>query len=84
MTQRSTVSPSKRLWILLPGTQRSTVSGFRSGGNPRGGGNARRPAPAEPATFEDRLKQFMQASDSKLSELRYMDRRGGSRRGGRK
>ena len=59
-------------------------SGFRSGGNPRGGGNARRPAPAEPATFEDRLKQFMQASDSKLSELRYMDRRGGSRRGGRK
>ena len=50
---------------------------------PAGGGSFRRQAPQEPATFEDRLKQFMQASDSKLSELRYMDKRG-SRRGGRK
>ena len=56
-------------------------NGARPSG-PRGG--SRRQAPAEPATFEDRLKQFMQASDSKLSELRYMDKRGGSRRGGRK
>lgn len=43
-------------------------------------------APAEPLTpdaiFEDKLKQFMSASDSKMSELnRYMDgKRGGKRR----
>ncbi|MBU5435893.1 S1 RNA-binding domain-containing protein [Pseudoflavonifractor sp. MSJ-37] len=58
--------------------------GGRSDRGPRQGGGFRRQAPQEPATFEDRLKQFMQASDSKLSELRYMDKRGGSRRGGRK
>lgn len=43
------------------------------------------PRPAatkEPVDFEDRLKQFMQASDSKLSELRYMEKKGSSRRGG--
>lgn len=54
------------------------------GGRPGGGGGFRKAAPAEPANFEDRLKQFMQTSDSKLSELRYVDKRGGSRRGGRK
>lgn len=38
--------------------------------------------PAEPATFEDRLKQFMQTSDSKLSEMRSAEnRRNGNRRG---
>ena len=30
-----------------------------------------RQAPKEPTDFEDKLKQFMQSSDSKLSELRY-------------
>ena len=40
-------------------------------------------ASKEPASFEDRLKQFMAASDSKLSELRTAERRT-SRRGGRK
>ena len=40
-------------------------------------------APKEPASFEDRLKQFMAASDSKLSDLRSAERRT-SRRGGRK
>lgn len=40
-------------------------------------------AAKEPATFEDRLKQFMAASDSKLSDLRSAERRS-SRRGGRK
>ena len=50
---------------------------------PRGGSFAPRPAAAkEPVDFEDRLKQFMQASDSKLSELRYMEKKGTSRRGG--
>lgn len=40
-------------------------------------------ASKEPTTFEDRLKQFMAASDSKLSDLRSAERRT-SRRGGRK
>ena len=52
----------------------------RSGGSQ---GFRGKPAPAEPTTFEDRLKQFMTASDSKLSELRQAERRS-SRRGGRK
>ena len=42
-----------------------------------------KPAPAEPTTFEDRLKQFMASADSKLAELRQAERRS-SRRGGRK
>lgn len=54
----------------------------RPGGH-NGGGFRCKPAPAEPASFEDRLKQFMAASDSKLSELRQSERRS-SRRGGRK
>jgi S1 RNA binding domain protein len=49
----------------------------RSGGSQ---GFRGKPAPAEPTTFEDRLKQFMTASDSKLSELRQAERRS-SRRG---
>jgi S1 RNA binding domain protein len=56
----------------------------RTGGG-RGGSFAPRPAqPKEPADFEDRLKQFMQSSDSKLSELRYIEKKGGSRRGNRR
>ncbi|MCI2106175.1 MAG: S1 RNA-binding domain-containing protein [Intestinimonas sp.] len=54
--------------------------GGRSGGRP---GGFNRNQPAEPETFEDRLKHFMQASDSRLSDLRYMEKRN-SRRGGRK
>ena len=41
-----------------------------------------RQAPKEPTDFEDRLKQFMQSSDSKLSELRYLEKKGSNRRGG--
>ena len=56
------------------------------GGRPsQGGGRPMgfvRPAPKEPSDFEDRLKQFMQSSDSKLSELRYIEKKGGNRRGG--
>ena len=51
----------------------------RQGGRP---GGFRGAQPAEPETFEDRLKHFMQASDSKLSELRYIEKKGGNRRGG--
>ena len=60
------------------GRPASRPSGSFSGGGFRG-----KPAPAEPTSFEDRLKQFMAASDSKLSELRQAERRS-SRRGGRK
>ena len=56
--------------------------GGRPGGH-SGGGFLGKPAPAEPTTFEDRLKQFMASSDSKLSELRQSERRS-SRRGGRR
>ena len=52
-------------------------------GTSRGGSFAPRPAASkEPMDFEDRLKQFMQSSDSKLSELRYIEKKGSSRRGG--
>lgn len=64
--------------------------GMRHGGSrPQQGGAPRpmgfvRQAPKEPTDFEDRLKQFMQQSDSKLSELRYIEKKGGNRRGGRR
>ena len=56
----------------------------RQGNAPRQqSGYVPRPAaPKEPQDFEDRLKQFMQSSDSKLSELRYIEKKGGNRRGG--
>lgn len=56
---------------------------------PRNGGNRRpevfnpKPQPKGPASFEDQLKQFMAASDSKLSEL-HMNEKRGNRRGGHK
>ena len=58
----------------------------RQGGAPRQqSGYAPRPAASkEPLDFEDRLKQFMQSSDSKLSELRYLEKKGGNRRGNRR
>ena len=43
-----------------------------------------RQAPKEPTDFEDKLKQFMQSSDSKLSELRYLEKKGSNRRGNRR
>ncbi len=41
-------------------------------------------ATKEPTSFEDRLKQFMAASDSKLSDLRTAERRTSRRGNGRK
>jgi len=42
------------------------------------------PRKQEPQTFEDKLKLFMQDSDSKMSDLKhYTDRKSGSRRGRR-
>ena len=49
----------------------------------RGSFTPRPQAPAAPATFEDKLKQFMQQSDSKLSEIRAADRRNTRRGNGR-
>lgn len=62
------------------------------GGERAGAGQGRRPSPFNPrppqpkgpVDFEDRLKQFMASSDSKLSELHMNEKRGGNRRGGRK
>ena len=44
---------------------------------------APRPAATPADSFEDRLKQFMQQSDSKLSEIRAADRRNTRRGNGR-
>ena len=59
---------------------------FNGNGAPAARSGGFTPRPAAPASqdmdFEDRLKQFMQSSDSKLSELRYMEKKGSSRRGG--
>lgn len=59
----------------------------RSGGQHRANAPTSAPRPSrgpaaakEPLSFEDKLKQFMQASDSKLSEMRVSERRT-SRRG---
>lgn len=63
--------------------------GDRPPRNNNNGGNRRpevfnpKPQPKGPASFEDQLKQFMAASDSKLSEL-HMNEKRGSRRGGRR
>ena len=70
-----------------PRPQRSSGQGGprHSGGfAPRqGGGRSGGPrAHSEPETFEERLKHFMQASDSKLSEMKYTEKRS-SRRGRR-
>ena len=54
----------------------------RSGGGRPGGFAPRPAAPKEPTDFEDRLKQFMQASDSRLSDLKLNEKRS-SRRGHR-
>lgn len=70
-----------------PRPQREGGQRFNGGGRfhqnsaPRPMGFVRQ-APKEPTDFEDRLKQFMQSSDSKLSELRYIEKKGGNRRGG--
>lgn len=70
----------------LPPPARQEGGSAPQGGRPqhRSGGFSPRPAvPAAPATFEDRLKQFMQQSDSKLSEIRAADRRSTRRGNGR-
>lgn len=66
----------------------SSSGGGRPQGGGRSGGFGGRAASAsrEPASFEDRLKQFMADSDSRQSDLNRggekRSRRGGGRRGG--
>ena len=71
----------------LPPPPRSGASASQGGPRSQGqsGGFTPRAAtlPAGPASFEDRLKQFMQQSDSKLSEIRAADRRNTRRGTGR-
>ena len=55
--------------------------GPRQGGGRQGGFGRQ---PSEPETFEERLKHFMQASDSKLSEMKYTEKRSSRRSGGRR
>lgn len=55
--------------------------GPRQGGGRQGGFGRQ---PSEPETFEERLKHFMQASDSKLSEMKYTEKRSSRRGGGRR
>lgn len=71
---------------LPPPPRPSGAPAAQGGARPQGrGGFTPRPAPqpAGPASFEDRLKQFMQQSDSKLSEIRAADRRNTRRGNGR-
>jgi S1 RNA binding domain protein len=57
------------------------AGGFRPSYAPRPGGARQTQAPAAPASFEDKLKQFMQESDQKNSGNRlYSEKRGNKRR----
>ena len=67
----------------LPPPPRQEGAAVGAGRAPRGGGFTPRPQAPVPDTFEDRLKQFMQQSDSKLSEIRAADRRNTRRGNGR-
>ncbi|GHV06159.1 RNA-binding protein S1 [Clostridia bacterium] len=48
---------------------------------PRYASNRRPAAPAEPANFEDRLKLFMQQSETKMSDLRHNEKKVSRRKG---
>lgn len=85
------IDQAKRINLSIKQVEPPPQRTPRQGGGgrpPRQSGGPQRPmgfvhqAPKEPTDFEDRLKQFMQSSDSKLSELRYIEKKGGNRRGG--
>ena len=67
-----------------PGQQHTASAAPRPAQQPRS--YARAPQqqlpPSGDQSFEDKLKQFMQSSDSKLSELRYMEKKNNRRSGG--
>ena len=85
------IDQAKRINLSIKQVEPPPQRAPRQGGGgrpPRQSGGPQRPmvfvhqAPKEPTDFEDRLKQFMQSSDSKLSELRFIEKKGGNRRGG--
>lgn len=80
--KKATEPPPKPAGVSGPGSRAPRT--FNNNAGPAKGGHftSRSPASKEPMDFEDRLKQFMQSSDSKLSELRYIEKKGSSRRGG--
>jgi len=81
--KKATEPPPKPAGASAPGGRAPRTYNNNNAGPARGGSFAPRPAASkEPMDFEDRLKQFMQSSDSKLSELRYIEKKGSSRRGG--
>ena len=83
--KKATEPPPRPEGASAPGGRAPRPFNNNNAGASRGGSFAPRSAASkEPMDFEDRLKQFMQSSDSKLSELRYMEKKGGSRRGGRR
>ena len=84
------IDQAKRINLSIKQVEPPPQRAPRQGGGgrpPRQSGGPQRPmgfvhqAPKEPTDFEDRLKQFMQSSDSKLSELRYIEKKGGKRWG---
>lgn len=81
------IDDSGRINLSIKKTQEPPARQPSRGGFSGGRGNApQRQAPPPPATFEDKLKQFMQDSDSRLSGVRQFEkstrRRGGGSRGG--
>lgn len=60
-------------------------TGGRPGGCNAGAGFSQAPKPQQPqeSSFEDKLKRFMQDSDSKMSDVKIYSERRGSRRRGR-
>ena len=81
---KDTIAQAARIYFAR---DRQGRSDFRGGNRTFNAPHTREPRaaapqPAGPADFEARLKQFMQASDSRLSDLKLNEKRS-SRRGHR-
>lgn len=74
------IDGSSRINLSIKKTQEPPAPVRRSPGPSHAGRGGMRPAPA---SFEDKLKQFMQDSDSRLSGVRQYSEKKSSRRGGR-
>ena len=78
------VDPAGRLSLSIKAAMRpaATAEVPRPAPRKQYAAKAAKPAPEVPATFEDKLKRFMQDSDSKVSGLKqYSDKKGARRRG---
>ncbi len=78
------VDPAGKINRSIKRTQtppKPAAGGQRPRTQPRARGDAPRPGPKEPKSFDDMVKQFMQDSDSTISSLRqYSDHRSRNRR----